>query len=118
MQSSGFADFRMEQSVVPAKQKGRILVVKHIVMWKLKPGKSVREALPQIRTALEGLVGVVKGLRSVQVHACCAGWDLLLETEFEDRAALADYQVHPAHLEAKKVVHSFIEERTASDYEC
>lgn len=92
-------------------------MIRHMVFWKLARPAAAQQALDEIRPALEGLVGVVPGLLQAKVSRACAGWDLVLDTAFTDRAALAAYQLHPAHLAAKRVVHSHIADRTAADWE-
>lgn len=92
-------------------------MVKHIVMWKLQPGKDKAEALAQIKPALEGLVGIVPGLLSALVSPCFDGYDLVLETTLESREAVAVYQNYPAHLEVKKIVHGYMGERAAADFD-
>ena len=44
-----------------------------------------------------------------------ANWDIALVAEYDDEAALARYQVHPAHVEAAGYVKSVVAERMAVD---
>ncbi len=92
-------------------------MVKHIVVYKLKEGVDQQEAVKIIASVLEPLVGKIPGLLHLEIRACFQGVDYALYSEFESPQALADYAVHPLHLEAKTHFHHFIETRTAADYE-
>lgn len=92
-------------------------MIEHIVMWKLQDGKSKEDAYREIKPALERLVGLVPGLETAAVHSCFGGYDLALVTTLTDRQALEGYQVHPEHLKAKAIVHSYMGERAAADFE-
>jgi len=99
-------------------------VVKHIVLWRLKPeahGRPAAENARAIKQKLEALRGRIPGLLAIEVgldfsrtdNSC----DLALYSEFESRAALDAYQAHPDH----KAVMTFIlearSERHLVDYE-
>ena len=94
-------------------------MIKHIVMWKLADAQHKKENASKMKGMLEALVGVVPGLLKLEVaeNWIAGGYDVILYSEFTDKAALDGYQNHPAHLECKKFVHSVISERTAGDYE-
>jgi hypothetical protein len=99
-------------------------VVKHIVLWRLKPeahGRPAAENARAIKEKLEGLRGRIPGMLKIEVgldfsrtESSC---DLALYSEFESRAALDAYQSHPEH----KAVMPFIAEartlRQLVDYE-
>lgn len=93
-------------------------MVRHIVFWKLREDCDKQEATRQIAAVLEPLAGVVPGLQLAQVRRVYAGdYDTALYTEFDSREAAEAYQTHPAHLEAKKTVHSYAAGRAACDFE-
>ena len=92
-------------------------MVKHIVLWNLTDPAHKDENAARMKEQLEGLVGVVPGLVRAQVGRSFAGFDVALVAELTDRAALAVYQDHPAHVEVKKFVHSVICERVSCDFE-
>ena len=91
-------------------------MVKHIVMWKLKP-ENMEENARAIKNALEALNGRIPGLRSLKVNRCYNGYDLCLESELDTREDCAAYGGHPLHQEALKVVLPAVSERVACDYE-
>ena len=93
-------------------------MVKHIVVYTLKEGVNKAEAVEIVRSQLEPLVGVIPGLTHMEIRATYqGGMDYALYSEFESKEALANYAQHPAHLEAKKHFHHFLNTRTAADYE-
>ena len=92
-------------------------MVKHIVVYKLKEDVQKEEAVKIIAAVLEPLVGKIPGLLHLEVRPCFQGMDYALYSEFESKQALADYAVHPLHLEAKTHFHHFIKTRVAADYE-
>ena len=91
-------------------------MVKHIVMWKLKP-EHMEENAQAIKEALENLNGKIPGLRRLTVNRCYNGYDLVLESELDTREDCASYGDHPLHQEALKIVRPAITERVACDYE-
>ena len=98
-------------------------MVNHIVLWSLKPELSEeekQEAKAEIKRRLEGVKDRVEGVISLEVRAQglpSSSRDLALISSFVSREALEGYQTHPAHLEVKKVVHSYAVGRAACDYE-
>ena len=93
-------------------------MIKHIVVYTLKEGVNKAEAVEIIRSSLEPLVGVIPGLKTMQIRATYQGdMDYALYSEFESKEALAQYREHPAHLAAKKNFHHFLNTRIAADFE-
>lgn len=93
-------------------------MVKHIVVYTLKEGVDKAEAVKIVAASLEPLVGQIPGLLKMEIRACFqGGMDYCLYSEFESRHALADYAVHPLHLEAKTHFHHFLNTRIAADFE-
>jgi hypothetical protein len=96
------------------------MTILHIVAWKLAatvPAEKAEHAA-QIVARLGGLVGVIEEIRSLRVGPDVVGganWDIALVAEYDDEAALARYQVHPAHVEAGAYVKSVVSERMAVD---
>ena len=93
-------------------------MVKHIVVYTLKPGVDKDSAVGLIASKLEPLVGQIPGLRKLEIRRCFAGMDYALYSEFDSREALEAYAVHPLHQEAKSHFHHLLATRVAADYEC
>ena len=95
-------------------------MVKHIVMFKLKP-EAKKDAPARAKKELEAMVGVCPSLRAMEVGIDFAennpSADLGLTSEFDDRAGLQDYAVHPVHLAFLEWFKPLITIRTVVDYE-
>ncbi len=105
-----------------ARRKGCVLMIKHIVLWKLKESaagndREVNAAI--IKERLEALVGRIEGLFSLSVkrNVMENGWDLCLVGEYRDKEALLFYRDHPLHKEVQGFVHEVITERASCDFE-
>ena len=95
-------------------------MVKHIVMFKLKP-EAKKDAPERAKKELEAMVGVAPTLRSMEVGIDFAennpSADLVLTATFDDREALAAYAVDPVHLAFLAWFTPLITIRTVVDYE-
>jgi hypothetical protein len=98
-------------------------MIKHVVMWKLKEhaeGATKAQNAARMKTLLEAC-SVIPGIRSLEVGIDTAidatPWDIVLVTEFADRAALDAYQDHPVHMAAKFFIAKVRDQRTVVDYE-
>ena len=92
-------------------------MVKHIVLYKLKPDTDKEAAVKIIAAVLEPLVGKIPGLKHMEIRLAFEGMDYALYSEFESVEALKNYAEHPLHLEAKTHFAHFLETRVAADYE-
>lgn len=92
-------------------------MVKHIVLYTLKENVDKEEAVALIASKLEPLVGVIPGLKHMEVRRAYQGLDYALYSEFESREALAAYAEHPAHLEAKSHFWHLLDTRYSADYD-
>lgn len=99
-------------------------MVKHVILWTLKSELSdaeKAEVKAGIKEGLEGLKGVVPGLVEIKVNIEClasSNADVMLDSLFEDEAALKGYSVHPAHVAvANGKVRPYTATRTCMDYE-
>lgn len=100
-------------------------MIKHIVMWRLKDSaqgndkavnaRLVKEKLEDLRGRIPGLLRIEVGL-NFAAEADAA--DVVLYSEFEDRAALDAYQAHPLHEAMKPFIKDLRCERRVVDYEC
>ena len=92
-------------------------MVKHIVVYKLKEGVNMEEAVKIIASVLEPLVGKIPGLLHLEIRQAFQGMDYALYSEFESKEALFAYAENPLHMEAKGHFSHFIDTRVAADYE-
>ncbi len=96
-------------------------MVKHIILWTLKQEFNNDKIKKEMKSSLEGLVGVVPGLLRLEVEIDplpTSNADVMLYSELEDAEALKGYAVHPAHVEvADTNVRPFTETRTVIDFE-
>ncbi|WP_144154620.1 Dabb family protein [Paraburkholderia sp. BCC1885] len=98
-------------------------MIRHIVMWKLKEsaeGASRAENAVKLKEKLEACRDIVPGIRHLEVGIAAEGlestYDVVLVSDFEDKAALDAYQVHPTHLALKSFVVAVRDARDCVDY--
>jgi quinol monooxygenase YgiN len=97
------------------------IMIKHIVVWRLRAEPSVTANAERAKSLLEGMAGRIPGLLKIEaginflVDANAS--DLVLYTEFSDRAALDGYQTHPVHEAVKPAIRELTLERRVVDYE-
>ena len=99
-------------------------MIKHIVMWRLKDhaeGNNKITNAQRMKTKLEALRGQIDGVLAIEVgidfSATEASADVVLYSEFTDRAALAAYQAHPAHQAVMAFIKEVVSARHLVDYE-
>jgi hypothetical protein len=98
-------------------------MIKHVVMWKMR-GPSIEEKQEQakrVRAALVALEGKIPGLTGLQVGIGPGGSeevsDVVLITTHDDWKALDEYQNHPDHKTAVKIIGELRVERRVVDFE-
>lgn len=100
-------------------------MVRHIILWTLKPELSdeQKQAVKAgIKQGLESLVGKVPGLLDVTVHIdgrlASSTADVMLDSTFESEEALKGYAKHPEHLAvANGKVRPYTAQRSCLDFE-
>lgn len=100
-------------------------MVKHIILWTLNPELSEEQknnVKAGIKNGLEGLLGVVPGLKEIIVNIDgrldSSNCDVMLDSTLESVEALKAYATHPAHVEvANTKVRPYTIQRTCLDYE-
>jgi hypothetical protein len=99
-------------------------MVVHIVFWRLHEsanGRSRQENALEMKRRFEALRPIMPGLLRLDFGIDFAGTDqssdVALYTEFESRAALDAYQVHPAHKDVATFTADLRSERRVVDYE-
>ena len=99
-------------------------MIKHIVMWRLKDHAEGNDKMTNaqlMKSKLETLRGQIDGVLAIEVgidfSATEASADVVLYSEFTDRAALAAYQAHPAHQAVVAFIKEVVSARQLVDYE-
>ena len=100
-------------------------MVKHIILWTLRPELSESEKSKikaDIKRELEALKGQVPGLVDITVNIDnrleSSNCDLMLDSTLESPAALKAYATHPAHVHvAGTFVRPYTVQRTCLDFE-
>ena len=99
-------------------------MIRHIVMWKLKETAECAsrvENVLKLKEKLEGCRDIVPGMLKLEVGIAAPGlestYDVVLVSDFADKAALDAYQVHPTHAALKGFVGAVRESRECVDYE-
>lgn len=99
-------------------------MVKHIILWQLKDELSQEEKLTVkkgIKEGLESLQGKIPGLVDIKVQIeglASSNAEVMLDSSFEDEAALKGYAVHPEHVAvADSKVRPYTKTRMCLDFE-
>ena len=92
-------------------------MIRHIVMWKFRPGTEAEQA--QFLEGLKNLQGVIPQLlkSDVAVNVGADNYDAVLVSEFESLEALELYKNDPRHKAVSALCKSIREDRVAVDYE-
>jgi quinol monooxygenase YgiN len=95
-------------------------MIKHIVVWRLRQEPSLQANAERVKSLLEGMSGQIPGLLRIEVGinflADPNAGDVVLYSEFTDRAALLGYQSHPVHEAVKPAIRELTIERRVVDY--
>lgn len=96
-------------------------MVKHVILWKLKDEYTTASTVKEgIKKGLESLIGQIPGLLSIHVQTeglASSNADVMLDSTFEDAAALKAYATHPAHVAvADRDVSPYVALRLCLDY--
>ena len=92
-------------------------MIRHIVMWKFRPGTEVEQQA--FLNGLRDLQGVIPQLlkSEVAVNVGEGNYDAVLVSEFRDLAALEAYKNDPRHKAVSALCKSIRTDRVAVDYE-
>ena len=99
-------------------------MLKHIILWTLKEELSESEkqtVRANTKAQLEALDGKIEGLVSIKVHIdglSTSNTDMMLDSVFTDKEALARYAAHPLHVAAANdYIRPYYTERRCFDFE-
>jgi Stress responsive A/B Barrel Domain len=91
-------------------------------MWNLQgeTPEEKRAAALFLKSRFEGLVGLIPGMRTLEVGMDTSGvdyaCDVVLYTEFDDQQSLDDYATHPEHLRVRAELGEMRTARYQVDY--
>ena len=99
-------------------------MIKHIVMWKLKEQAEGADRVAnahEMKRRLDQCARIVPGIVTFEVTLAQpdleATYDVVLYSEFTDRAALEAYIQHPTHQAVVPFIGAIREARQCMDYE-
>lgn len=99
-------------------------MLKHIILWTLKADLSEEEKIAVRRGAkqqLEALAGKIEGLVDIKVNILplsTSNTDMMLDSTFTDKDALARYAAHPLHVAAANdYIRPYYTVRSCFDFE-
>jgi len=100
-------------------------MVKHLVLWKMKPvadgrtGKENAEVLVHKLNALKSVITIAVSIEAgINFNSSAAAYDVGLYSAFKTKEDLDAYQKHPAHVKVAEWVNSGIaESRVVADFE-
>ena len=92
-------------------------MIRHIVMWKFRPGTETEQE--QFLDGLRGLQGVIPQLRASQVARSVGAdnYDAVLVSEFDSLEDLEAYKRDLRHVKVSALCKSIRIDRVAVDYE-
>ena len=92
-------------------------MIRHIVMWKFRPGTEAEQA--EFLKGLQDLQGVIPQLlrSEVAVNVGEGNYDAVLVSEFESLETLDQYKNDPRHKSVSALCKSIRTDRVAVDYE-
>ena len=91
-------------------------MIKHIVMWKFKPGTEAER--DKFLDGLRALYGVIPQIKAQEVGLNCApgNYDAVLISLFDDMEALEAYKTDPRHVAVAGLCKAIREDRVAVDF--
>ncbi|MCQ2229010.1 MAG: Dabb family protein [Bacteroidales bacterium] len=98
-------------------------MIKHIVLFKMRDDIDAEQKMTElkvIKAGLEALLGIVPGLRSMEVGINCnpaEKFDLALISTFDNMEDLNAYAVHPDHVAVGKRIRAMLDVRACNDFE-
>lgn len=98
-------------------------MIRHLVFWKFETDDPAEKAahVAELAARFGTLVPVIDGTERIDIRGDLGetegNWDVVLDSDYRDRAALAAYQVHPAHVEVAAYVRSLVVARSCVDFE-
>ena len=107
---------------ISAKKTRRVIMIRHIVMWRLAPSPDMAKRAMDIKENLEALKDKIDLIVDIEVginiNTSDMVSDVVLISTFNSVADLNEYQTHPAHKAVRaNYVMPYVEEKRTCDYE-
>ena len=99
------------------------VMVKHIVLFKLKeelPLNQKESIMKSFKDAIEALPKQISFIREIEVGInmnSSEEWDIALYSVFDNLEDVKAYSIHPAHVEAAKILANAKKDRSCVDYQ-
>lgn len=92
-------------------------MIKHIVMWKFKPGTEKEQK--EFLNGLRDLYGVIPQIRAQEVgeNVVPGGYDAVLISVFDSLSDLESYKADPRHVRVSSLCKAIRTDRVAVDME-
>ena len=92
-------------------------MIKHIVMWKFKPGTEAEQT--EFLNALQNLCGVIPQIRAQEVgrNVAPGNYDAVLISTFDSLEDLEAYKTDPRHVKVSSLCKAIRTDRVAVDME-
>jgi hypothetical protein len=97
-------------------------VIRHLVLWRLATDDPAEKArtIAELTERFAALVPIIDGVERLDIRAdlgeTAGNWDVVLDSDYRDEAALAAYQVHPDHVAVTGFIASVVRERACIDF--
>ena len=99
-------------------------MIKHVVMWKMKPQAEGADAVTNMKIMKERLSALKKVIPQIVRYECgadfmktAASYDFAIDCVVKNVEDLRIYNDHPAHVEVKKFITKVTGARVVADYE-
>jgi len=98
-------------------------MIRHLVLWRLSTDDPAEKAqiVAELARRFSALLPHIDGTQRLDIRADLGdtggNWDVVLDSDFLDAAALDFYQTHPAHLVVVEYVRSVVSDRVCIDFE-
>lgn len=99
-------------------------MIKHIVIWRLHnfaEGMNKNENALRMKQWLEELKSAIPEIKNLEVginfNDSDDAYDIVLYSEFKDKASLENYQNHPAHVQFKEKIKNIRSKKKVVDFE-
>ena len=94
-------------------------MLRHIVLWNLNDSCEKKETAAKIKAILEALKNSISDVAELKVYVnelSSSNTDVMLDSLFENEAALDAYKIHPEHVKAAEFIASVAKNRAAFDF--